>query len=70
MRYIFMFLLFVFTEMLIWDLLKSVLYTIRHCATARAYSKLQKNDIMNQYDDFESAIQNRSKEDIQNGTNK
>ena len=70
MRYVLYFLLFIYTELLIWDLLKSALYTIRHCATARAYGKLQKSDVMTQYNDFESAIQDRSKEDVQNGTNK
>lgn len=66
-------LLFVLTEILLYKLAMDALATIRHCATARAYSKLKNNGVNFSYDEFASAVQNKTnnniKEENENGTN-
>ena len=62
--------LFIITEILVWDIIKTSLKTIRHCATAKAYGKVvAQNNMMIRYEDFQEAIHNKTqnKEVTQNG---
>lgn len=65
--------LFIITEILVWDILKGCLSTIRHCATAKAYRYRQfaqnNKDTVVHYDEFSTIIQNESqnKEVVTNG---
>lgn len=65
-----MIVLFIITEILVWDIIKTGLATIRHCATAKAYSKaITQDDMIIRYEDFQTEVHNKSqnKEVTQNG---
>lgn len=52
--------LFIITEIFVWDIIKAFLYTIRHCATAKAYGKtVAKNNMMIPYEEFQTAIHDK-----------
>lgn len=62
-------LLFVVTELFLYTILMDMLKTIRHCATAKAYSKACLAGATISYKDFENSVKNKeNKEEEKNGS--
>lgn len=63
--------LFIITEILVWDIIKTGFKTVRHCATAKSYSKaITQNNITIPYEDFQTEVYNKlqNKEEKKDGS--